>query len=97
MSHWPSLSLSSTRITCAPNAASTRVPPAPANCPVKSHILILDNAAQGSFWVVIVSNFSQRSQEVADAIEDGVVKVPVTSLSSYTDRDMRIAPRGDNA
>ena len=84
MSHCPCRSLSSTRMTCAPNAARMRVAPAPASWPVKSQMRMLERAGQGGLCAVIRVLPSQSSQESADFVEGGMVEIPV-------------APAGGNA
>ena len=44
MSHVPCFTGSSTRITCAPNAARYRVAPAPASCPLRSQMRMCESA-----------------------------------------------------
>ena len=61
MSHCPCLSLSSTLMTCAPNMARILVAPAPASCPVKSQMRILDSAGQRPF-VVVMCQVSPRDE-----------------------------------
>ncbi len=47
MSQRPSVTGSSILMTCAPNAASVRVAPAPASWPVKSQIRMCESAPIG--------------------------------------------------